>query len=172
MLDLHFVAPDLRRLDEVGAEIIVACLWTDVRPLQGLSALLDWRLSGCLSKLLRQGFVVGEVGEVLIVPARPKLPFDKLLLFGLGPRTGFGDGTFRRVIERMLDALAGLSVKKAVVELPGRDNQLFEPERAAEILLDVARDDAHDAFVLVEEIDGQRRIETRVGEQRRNAPRR
>ena len=168
MLDLRFVVPDLRHLDEISAEVIVSCIWKDERPLQGLSGLVDWRLAGRLSQLLGQGFFVGEVGEVLIVPVRPKLRFDKLLVCGLGPRKGFGDATFRQVLGRMLDTLAGLLVKKAVVQLPGRSGDLFEPERAAEILLDLAHDNVHDALTLVEPIDGQKSIEKRVAEQRRS----
>ncbi|MCL2777276.1 MAG: leucyl aminopeptidase [Polyangiaceae bacterium] len=169
MLDLRFVVPDLRRLDEISAEVIVSCIWKDERPMQGLSSLVDWRLAGRLSQLLRQGFLVGEVGEVLIVPVRHKLRFDNLLVCGLGPRSGFDDATFRRVLGRMLDTLAGLLVKKAVVQLPGRTGDLFDSERAAEILLDLAHDNVHDALTLVEDIDGQKRIERRVAEQHRGA---
>lgn len=169
MLDLRFVAPDLRRLDEVSAEVVVGCIYKDERPLGGLSGLLDWRLSGRLSRLARDGFLVGDVGEVLAVPARPRLPFDKVLIAGLGVRASFDDAVFRRVLERVLDTLAGLSVKKAVVELPGRGDGSFDVDRATEILLDLARDDVHDALALVEDPESQRRIEKRAGERRRSA---
>jgi hypothetical protein len=169
MLDLRFVAPDLRRLDEVSAEVVVACIYEDERPFGGLAGLLDWRMSGRLSRLARQGFLVGSVGEVLALPARPRLSFDKLLVAGLGPRGAFADNVFERVLARVLDALVGLSVKKAVVELPGRGGSHFDVERAADILLDLARDDVHDALALVEDGDGQRRIEKRALERRRSA---
>lgn len=170
-LDLRFVAPDLRRLDEVGSEVVVCGLWRDARPLTGLAALLDWRLAGRLSRLARQGFLVGDVGEVLVLPARPRLPFDKLLACGLGPRPKFGDATFRTVLERILDALTGLSVKKAVIELPGRGDGGLDPERAASILLDVIGDHARDSLFFVEEPEGQRRIEKHAQERHRTAVR-
>ena len=169
MIDLRFVAPDLRRLDEVGSEVVVCGIWKDERPLTGLACLLDWRLAGRLSRLAKQGFLVGEVGEVLVVPARPRLPFDKLLACGLGPHASFGDATFRTVLERIVDALRGLSVKKAVIELPGRGGGGLDAERAAEILLDVVGDDERDALCFVEEAEGQRRIEKHAQERHRSA---
>ena len=169
MIELRFVAPDLRRLDEVGSEVVVCGIWKDERPFTGLACLLDWRLAGRLSKLAKQGFLIGDVGEVLVVPARPRLPFDKLLACGLGPRASFGDATFRTVLERIIDALAGLSVKKAVIELPGRGRDGVDAEHAAEILLDVVGDDERDALCFVEDPDGQRRIEKHAQERHRTA---
>jgi hypothetical protein len=169
MIDLRFVAPDLRRLDEAGSEVVVCGIWRDERPLTGLACLLDWRLAGRLSRLARQGFLVGDVGEVLVLPARPRLPFDKLLACGLGPRASFGPAAFRTVLERILDALVGLSVKKAVVELPGRGVSGLDPEASAEILLEVMGDDDRDALCFVEDPESQRRIEKHAQERHRTA---
>lgn len=164
MIDLKFVEPTLRRLDELSAEVVACGIWKDVRPVTGIAALLDWRLAGRLSKLAKETFLAGEVGEVLVVPARPRLPFDKLLVAGLGPRSSFGDATFRRVLERIFDSLAGLSVKRAVIELPGRGDAAIEPEPAADILLDLLGDDEKDALTFAEIADGQKRIEKRAHE--------
>ncbi len=169
MSDLRFVAPDLRRLDETASEVVVCGVWKDERPLSGLAGLLDWRLCGRLSRLAQKGFLVGDVGEVLVVPARPRLPFDKLLVTGLGPRATFDEAAFRAVLERMLDALAGLEVKKAVVELPGRGDRGIEAERAAAILLDAISEDARDTLALVEDADGQQRIEKHAEDRHRLA---
>jgi hypothetical protein len=170
MVELRFVPPDLRRIDEAEAEVIACGVFRDVRPLTGLAGLLDWRLAGRLSKLAREGFLVGDVGEVLVLPARPRLPFDKVLAYGLGPRASFGDATFKTCIERVREALAGLSVKKALVELPGRgEPALFEAERAAEALVDLLGDDATDVLSFVEEPEGQRRIEGAADGKRRTA---
>ena len=169
MIDLRFVAPDLRRLDEAGSEVVVCGVWKDERPLTGLACLLDWRLAGRLSRLARQGFLVGELGEVVVLPARPRLPFDKLLACGLGPRASFSEATFRTVLARILDALTGLSVKKAVIELPGRGDNAVEPEQAASILLDLLVGDEGDALCFVEEPDAQRRFEKHAQERHRTA---
>lgn len=172
MIDLRFVAPDLRRLDEAGSEVVVCGIWQDERPFTGLASLLDWRMAGRLSRLAKNGFLIGDVGEVLAVPGRPRLPFDKLLACGLGLRQKFGEATFRIVLERILHALTGLSVKKAVIELPGRGDQQIDPERAAEILLELLGDDERDALCFVEEPEAQRRMEKHAQERHRTALRR
>jgi hypothetical protein len=169
MLDLRFVARDLRRLDEVSAEVVVCGIYRDERPMTGLAGLLDWRLAGRLSRLAKQGFLLGEVGELLAVPVRPRLPFDKILVAGLGPRGAFGDATFRKVLDRTLNALSGLHIKKAVVELPGRGDEAITAERAADILLDLIGDDERDALTFVEDLPGQQRIEKHAQERHRSA---
>lgn len=150
MIDLRFVAPDLRRLDETDAEILVCGVFQDERPFRGLAGLLDFRLAGKLSRLARQGFLRGEIGEALLVPARTRLASDKLMVVGLGPRATFDDEAYRRVLARTLDALAGLSVKKAVVELPGRGAPALDAAPAARLLVDVLGDEQRDAITFVE----------------------
>ncbi|MBX3212867.1 MAG: leucyl aminopeptidase [Labilithrix sp.] len=169
MLDLRFVPRALRHLDETSAEVVACGIYRDARPLTGLAGLLDWRLAGRLSRLAKQGFLLGEVGELLALPVRPRLPFDKLLVAGLGPRGAFGDATFRKVLERTIGALEGLHVKKAIVELPGRGDQGISPERAAELLLDLIGDDERDALTFVEDPGDQQRIEKHAQERRRSA---
>lgn len=169
MLDLRFVPRGLRHIDELSAEVIACGVYRDERPLRGLAGLLDWRLAGRLSRLAKRGFLGGEVGELLALPVRPRLPFDKLLVAGLGPRAAFGDATFRQVLSRTLDALEGLHVKKAVVELPGRGDSAITAERAAEILLDLVGEDERDALTFVEDPSDQQRIELHAQERRRTA---
>ena len=54
MVDLRFVPRALRHLDETSAEVVACCIYRDERPLSGLAGLLDWRLSGRLSRLAKQ----------------------------------------------------------------------------------------------------------------------
>ena len=167
-MEFRFVAPDLRRLDDASAELLACCVWSDQRPMRGLAGLLDWRLAGRLSMLARDGFVVGQLGELLFVPGRPRLRFEKVLVLGAGARADFGEDAFRSVVTHLLRALEGLRVRRAVVELPGRADGLIDAERAADLVLECVGDSPlHDAWWLVEEPDGQRRIAQRAVDERR-----
>lgn len=158
-MDLRFTPPHLRKLDLSGTEVLVASLASDERPPQGLAGLLDYRLAGRISRLIQRGFATGGVGEVVLVPGRPKLPFDKVLLFGVGQRTDFCEPVFRVVLERVLKTLEGLRARTAVVELPGRHFDGIAPERAADILLEIAGPrPEHDLWTLVEPAEAQRAI--------------
>jgi hypothetical protein len=105
------------------------------------------------------GFVSGVLGETLLVPGRPKLPFDKILFFGVGSTRDFSEGVFRSVVERVLTTLEGLKARTAVVELPGRHFDGITPERAADILLEMAGGrPEHDAWTLIEPLEAQKVI--------------
>jgi hypothetical protein len=167
-MEIHFLPPELRRLVEASVELCACTLWSDERPLRGLAGLLDWRLGGRLSALLKSGFVTGDAGEALLVPGKPHVPFEKVLVLGLGARSGFGDGVFRSSLLHLARALEGLRVRRAVVELPGRANGLIDPERAISLLLEsVGGSPEHDAWWLVEDAATQKRVEQRAADERR-----
>jgi hypothetical protein len=171
-MDFRFVTPNLRSLDTTGAELMACAIWQDERPMRGVAGLLDWRLVGALSQLGQRGLLRGELGEVVFVPGRPRVAFEKLLVFGLGPKSGFGEDIFRRVVSHMLRALEGLRVRRAVVELPGRSDGILEAQRACELVLEcVGNSEAHDAWWLVEPPDAQRRISERVQQDERRRSR-
>jgi len=167
-VDLRFATPSLRRLDLFGTEVLVASLASDERPPHGLAGMVDWRLAGRISRLLGSGFATGESGEVVLVPGKPKLPFDKVVLFGIGPAAGFDEAVYRTVVEKVLSTLEGLRSRTAVVELPGRHLGAIPPERAADILLEMAGNRReHDVWTLVESAEAQRAINQHLIQERR-----
>jgi hypothetical protein len=167
-VDLRFTTPNLRRLDLTGTEVLVAALASDERPPHGVAGLVDYRLAGRISRLARSGFATGEIGEVLLVPGKPKLPFDKVVLFGVGSTTKFDERLFRESIEKILSTLSDLRARTAVVELPGRHFGAIAPERAADILLESAGGRReHDVWTLVEPAEAQRAITQHMIQERR-----
>lgn len=171
-MDLHYLPPDLGRIDETNAELIACAIWENEAPMRGLAGLLDWRMAGRLSTLLRSEFLRGEMGEVLCVPGRPRLPFDKLLVFGLGPRADFDEARFRAITRHLLQTLEGLRVTRAVVELPGRSDAAIPPDRAATVILEsVGTSAAHDTWWIVDRADAERHLLERAQEEQRRARR-
>src|SRR5690242_5844952 len=150
-MELRFVTPELASLDDLDSEVLACSIWSDARPSHGLAGLCDWRLAGRISALERAGLVTGELGEVVLVPGKPRMTYDKLLLFGAGPRSRFDEDVFRDVVLRMLTTMEGLSTRSLVAELPGRHDGLIPAERAADVLLAFAgRKPEHDVWTLVE----------------------
>ena len=167
-MELRFTTPELDRLDLAATEVLLACLLSDEHPPHGVAGLVDWRLSGRVSRLIASGFATGAVGEVVLVPGRPKLTFDKVLLFGIGPRGQFTEHVFRVVVERMLGTLADLRIRNAVAQLPGRHTDCIAPERAADILLETAGgSQEHDVWTLTEPVEAQRSITHHMVQERR-----
>lgn len=169
-MDLEFVAPNLRALDQVAAELVLCHVWRDERPMRGLAGLLDWRMGGRLSALCKQHFLVGGLGEPLLTRGPPKLSFEKVLCVGLGTHATFSETVFRQAVRSAFSTLHGLKAGRAIMELPGRSGNLVTPERAAELLVEclppgefTLRPD----LVLVEEPEMGARFQTRLSEELR-----
>ena len=75
------------------------------------------------------------------------------------------------MLERFLDCRKGLHAQRAVLELPGRADGAVDPERAAELALDVAKDALDEDLWRVETEDGEKRTEARLTEERRRVRR-
>jgi hypothetical protein len=136
-VDLSWAERDLRALDRLSGEVLLCSLFEGERPPRGVAGLLDFRLGARLSRLCIDGFLTGREGELLLVPGRPKLPFDKIVVAGLGPEESFDDAAFERSLEHALRALAGLQVRRATLEIPGRQLPTVDPARAMTVLTEL-----------------------------------
>lgn len=171
-MDILYVRPTLDQLDLAGTEVLIAAIASNERPPHGLAGLVDWRLAGRLSRLIKQGFITGRVGEVTLVPGKPKLPFDKVLLFGVGSSEDFSEQVYRNLVPRILTTLEGLHARSAVVELPGRHFNGLAAEKAADIVLELSAERLeHDVWTLVESAEAQKTIEQHMIQQRRRVRR-
>ena len=167
-MELRFLPPELRKLEGASVELCACSIWSDERPARGFAGLLDWRLGGRISSLLKSGFVRGELGEALLLPGKPHVPFEKVLVIGLGDRGAFGEDRFRHGVLHIAGALERLRVRRAVVELPGRTSGAIEPEPAITLTLEcVGASPEHDIWWLIEPVADQKRTELRAAEERR-----
>jgi hypothetical protein len=167
-MDLRFLPPEPRHFEDATVELCACSIWTDERPARGFAGLVDWQLGGRLSALLKAGFVRGERGEALLVPGKPHVPFEKVLVVGLGPRSTFDDSAFRDAILHVARSLEGLRVRRAVLELPGRSGDVIDAERAITLTLDAVGASAeHDVWWLVDTPAALKRIEQRAADERR-----
>lgn len=156
-MEVLFIAPDLRRLDELKSEALALAFFEDERPLRGPVGLVDFRLCGQLSRLVLRGRARGAYGETVLVPTRPRLPFEKLFLFGAGPADALDASRFADVVERMLVTLDRARVRASVVGLPGRTGDRIGPVEAMEIFLArAAHHPEQDQVTLIEDADAQR----------------
>jgi Cytosol aminopeptidase family, N-terminal domain len=129
-MELSYYPLTMEALDQADAEALCLFVSEDERPLTGLAGLVDWRLSGRLSRMIRAGLVIGAAGEALLTPPGMRLAFKKLFVFGLGSAR-----TDDELAARLADALRRLAqagVKDAALQLPAR----LAPERGVQTLMD------------------------------------
>lgn len=158
-MDLRFVHPTLTHLDELDSEVLMCSVWSDSRPSHGVAGLCDFRLGGWISSLERRGRITGDLGEAVLLPGKPRLPFEKIVIFGAGPRSSFDERVMEVLADRIVRAADDLGARAVVLELPGRHDNLLAAERAADILLTaVGRERQYDAWTLVENAEGRQRV--------------
>jgi hypothetical protein len=148
---------DLARWDESARDALVLPVFKDDRPLRGAAGLADWRLCGRLSRLVKSNRATAEAGETLLIPPGRRLPFSRILWFGLGDARGYSDERFRRDLARIVEVVAAAGAADWALQAPGRASGLIGARRAVEIMLE------HDALVdqpvsLLEDPAGQKDI--------------
>jgi hypothetical protein len=169
-VDIHFVLPEIRHLDRLKSEALSLPFFSDERPLHGVLGLVDWRMHGRISRLIVSGRISGSSDEITLVPARPRLTFEKVLLFGLGPREAFTAEVYERTTARILSTLTRARVRASAVVLPGRSLGLIDPVSAMESFLQIAaQHPEHDDVTLLEGVDAQKEMAPIVERERRRA---
>lgn len=168
MSDIRFVTPQLASLDDLDSEVIMCAVWSDTRPSRGVAGLCDFRFGGWISDLQRRKRITGALGEAVLLPGKPGLTIDKLVIFGAGPKAEFDDDVFEVLVERFLMTADDLCARAAVLELPGRPDGLISAERAADILFTLAGSErTMDLWTLVEPPEGRQRMTELVIEERK-----
>jgi hypothetical protein len=114
--------------DRVRVDVGLVPVFSDERPLLGLAGLIDWRESGRLSALIHRRFCTADSGEQLLLPGDRRLPVDRLVLVGLGPRGDFDDARARAIAARLVEISVGLAAQSVLIALPshGIDRTLSE----------------------------------------------
>ena len=114
-LDLRFTA---RPLEELWCESLVALIFEGRLEEQEVIAGLDRNMSGSLSILREKGFWPGAAGETLLLIPRDMANAEKILLKGLGARSGYD---LRRLKEACLstgNTLAGMGIRDVGIRIP------------------------------------------------------
>ncbi len=170
-MTVGFLGAELPRWDQLLREggQRPSCLglpfFEDERPLRGVAGLCDWRLGGRLSRLLGAGApeprLRGSFGDKLLLPTGEKLPFGRLVLFGLGAAAAFTEERARvagRELLATLHALGGEDrARAASIVPPGRSTGALSARQALAILLEAADVLPEGAGLLVvESVAGQR----------------
>jgi len=167
---IHFLATDLSKWDGAAADALVLTFFADERPLRGAAGLVDWRLCGRLSRLIKNGRLDGTANEVTLVPpAGARLPFPRIFVFGLGSSEGFDESRFKSTVARIRDVLHRAGISRYAIQPPGRALGLVAPRRAFELFRESALGD-EDEVTLIETPSGQKEMSEAVRRLATNPP--
>jgi hypothetical protein len=135
-MTVQFLSCELPKWEESGGDALILTFFKDERPLRGAAGLTDWRLCGRLSRLIKLGRFRGERGETLLMPPGRRLPYQRLILFGLGSATPFGDDVFRGHVRRIRHVVRRAGIKDFALQPPGRATGLVAARRALEMWIE------------------------------------
>ncbi len=76
-------------LTEFSADTLIVNLFDDVKTPSGATGAVDKALDGAISELIANGDATGKAGEVRVLYPRGALPYQRVLVAGLGKRAGF-----------------------------------------------------------------------------------
>lgn len=149
---------DLVRWDDAPADALVLPTFADDRPLRGAAGLADWRLCGRLSRLIKSQRVDSARGESLMLPPGHRLPFRRVMWFGLGDSRGYGEERYRADAIWIAEVLAAAGITDYAIQAPGRSVGLLGARRALELMLDAVPAFDRGKVALIEDAAGQKDI--------------
>ena len=153
-MPVHFLASALSKWDAAEADALVLTLFADERPLRGASGLADWRLCGRLSRLIKQGRLTGRRGETMMLPPGRRLPFPRILVFGLGSTDKFSETVYEQHVRWIRDVVGRAGCKSYALQPPGRAAGLIAARRALELWLKEETKDGKEMDVAIIDAPG------------------
>ncbi len=90
----------------------------DERPLRGDAGIVDWRLVGRVSSLVAAGLYSGKIGDSTLLPGEGLLGAERVLLFGMGPRSTLHGHGLERALTLAGVKLIALKAHAGVLAVP------------------------------------------------------
>ena len=111
-MSLSVLPIDLARWDEAARDCLVLPVFKDDRPLRGAAGLVDWRLCGRLSRLVKSNRATAEAGETMMLPAGRRLRFTRIMWFGLGDAKAYSEDRFRKDLGWILAVVTKAGIRE------------------------------------------------------------
>jgi len=123
-------------VDLQECELLVTGFFQDERPLKGTTGLIDWRLNGTISHLVKGGRMTGEWQETTLIPSHGRLIPPLILFLGLGKVKDYSTLRLRDLFPRLFDTLRNLKSSKVCLSFPSDEKYNVDCGKSAEVLLE------------------------------------
>ncbi|EKD42190.1 MAG: hypothetical protein ACD_73C00279G0009 [uncultured bacterium] len=136
-LEIQFTS---KPVDKIVSNLIVATIFSDVRPFHGTAALLDWRLNGRLSKIIMKHKFKGNFRESLLLPSEGRIKSKEILLVGLGAYDSFNESYVAAYVQYLLKTMANMKMQDFLVSFTDFIADRFEWRNSVRLLVSRLRD--------------------------------
>jgi hypothetical protein len=123
-------------VDLQECELLVTGFFQDERPLKGTSGLIDWRMNGTISPLVKEGKMTGEWQEATLIPSHGRVIPPLILLLGLGRVKDYSTLRLRDLFPRLFETLRNLKSSKVCLSFPSNGKYNVDCGKSAEVLLE------------------------------------
>ncbi|NOY86173.1 MAG: hypothetical protein GXP52_02585 [Deltaproteobacteria bacterium] len=97
-------------------DVILLGHFSDVLPLRGTVASMDWLFNASVSRLWKNRPTLLDFGAQTLIPTQGKLPVSFVILMGLGKEGDFGRDLRREAYRMGIRAMAGLGAERVATE--------------------------------------------------------
>jgi hypothetical protein len=105
-------------LEEIPGDLLVLFHFEDIPVPRGSLGRVDWYLCGAVSRLSVDGKFTGALGTVALFPPAGKFQVQKILVFGLGPRSQLTLPVLERAAAELQKSISGLQAQEIFLALP------------------------------------------------------
>jgi leucyl aminopeptidase len=119
-------------IDRIAADAVAVNLFQGARQPAGATGAIDQALGGEISDILAGGDFKGELGDVLVLYTRGRIPTARVIVVGLGPRANFGPEQIRRAAATAAARALKLGVRRLATITHGAGIGGIDPEAAAQ----------------------------------------
>lgn len=109
--------------------------YQDQVPLKGLLGLVDWRVNGKLSRLVKDKVFSGKAREMLLMPAERRFKADKLVLLGLGRKAEFEEGHIPQVFDFIFQTASRMKAQQVCLSISRLLPSQFEWRNAVRLFV-------------------------------------
>ncbi|MFC1637494.1 leucyl aminopeptidase [Candidatus Margulisiibacteriota bacterium] len=106
-------------LTEVKCDLLVANVFSEIPKPGGATAVVDKKLDGAISDLIKKGEITGKLGEVNLVHTQGKLPATQVLVVGLGKSPEFELDRVRIAASAAISEAKRIKAKKVATIVHG-----------------------------------------------------
>ncbi len=123
-------------VDLQECELLVTGFFQDERPLKGTTGLIDWRMNGTISHLVKEGRINGEWQETTLIPSQGRVIPPLILFLGLGKVRDYSTLRLRDLFPHLFDTLRDLRSSKVCLSFPSDEQYNVDCGKSAEVLLE------------------------------------
>ncbi|MCL4477695.1 MAG: hypothetical protein M1381_01150 [Deltaproteobacteria bacterium] len=106
-------------LEKQSGEMIAVCMFESIAPVHGCAGIIDWEISGEISRQVESKKFSGERKDRLLIYSQHTcVPPRKVLLYGLGKKENFNQKILAALTKDLMQTLNTLSVYKFMHVLP------------------------------------------------------